>query len=91
MESVITWNDFKKIIPEDGKWYLAIVMPKNYDEFLNDKCRMNDWIEQFGIEILWYCNGSFWDVNKSEIVLNVSDRVLFWSELPKIRPFTENI
>lgn len=77
--STITWIDIKDARPLERGWYMVVLKPKNYDEFLSNPKEMNSWIKKFGIEKLWWNNGAFWKDN-----YRVNKQVNYWGYLPKV-------
>lgn len=85
MESIIKWIDIKNKKPIDFGWYLAVLKPINFKEFENEK-DLNDWIEDYGLEKVWFNNGEFWNSRKG-IGINITERITYWAEIPNVPLF----
>lgn len=77
--SIISWIDINDKKPIGSGWYMVVLKPKNHMDFINNPKEMNDWIECFGINKLWWNNGVFWQES-----CNVNDRVTYWGNIPKV-------
>lgn len=76
-ETIIHWNRLENNnVPIGYGWYVAILKPRNHDEFDNIN-EYKDWIEQCGFNLIWCNNGKFWEDH-----INITDRVLFYAKRP---------
>lgn len=77
--SEINWINIKDARPLEEGWYIVLLKPKNYKDFLNNPKKMNSWIEKFGIEKLWFKDKVFWQES-----CHVNNRVTYWAYIPKV-------
>lgn len=77
--SKITWINIRDEKPPESGWYMVVLKPKNYMEFIDNPKIMNSWINKFGINKMLWNNREFWE-GSSEI----TDRVTYWGYLPTV-------
>jgi hypothetical protein len=82
MESIIKWIDIKNNKPIGFGWYLVVLKPVNFKDFENEK-DFNNWIQDYGLEKVWFNNGTFWD-SKKGVGIDILDRVVYWAEVPSV-------
>lgn len=85
MESVIRWINGKDTKPIESGWYMVVLKPVNFQEF-DDERRLNGWIEDYGLDKVWFNNGCFWD-SKSGPGIDITDRVIYWGNIPTVPLF----
>ena len=84
MNTVIQWIDIKERKPCSSGWYMTICMPVNYYDFSSNPNEMNDWIAKFGIDKTWFNNEEFWSRDRMDYPREITERVIFWAEIPKV-------
>lgn len=82
--SIIHWVNRRYIRPTKTGWYMGVLLPENYMDLQDNVEIVNDWIEKYGIDKIWWDNSSFWK-NGKDIYL----RVLYWAKIPSV-PVIEN-
>lgn len=82
MESTIKWIDIEDKKPIGFGWYLVVLKPINFKEFENEK-DLNDWIESYGLDKVWFNNGEFWN-SKKGTGIELTERVICWADIPSV-------
>lgn len=78
MNTTISWDRYTGQVLENG-WYVCIIRPSNWQECLFNHISCDDWIYQFGFNLLWYNEGVFWQDK-----IKINDRVLYYAKRPNI-------
>lgn len=82
MESIIKWINIKDKRPIEFGWFLVVLKPVNFKDF-DDEKELNSWIEDYGLEKVWFNNGKFWN-SKKGVGLDISERVVYWADIPNV-------
>lgn len=77
--SVIDWISIDDEKPFESGWYMVVLKPKNYMEFIDNPRQMNDWMSSFGMNKIWYHNGEFWEDG-----YKITGRIAHWGQMPSV-------